>query len=1115
MTHAEKNEEKRLDAVNELDILDSPAEEMLNNLVEIAASICDVPISLITLVDKDRQWFKANIGLEEVTQISRELSFCAHTIEQEGIFEIPNARLDPRFVNSPLVTGDQSIQFYAGCTIRLGNGANVGTLCVMDREPKYLNKRQRLMLANLSQIAVTLLEARTSTQEALERETQLLLLSEAAPLGICKCDLEGGCEYVNTSWRTICDMSEKEAMGFGWTKAIHPNDKKTVFTIWAKAIKEKTRADVQFRIKHNDGSIRHVRAITNPIRSKTGTVSGYVGSLEDVTTKKNQEESLRKSTLLLEQTGTLAEIGGWELDLKTKTLLWTEQTCRIHGLPITYKPNLETAINFYAPEARPVIQDAVERGIRDGRNWDLELPLIRADGSSIWVRAVGHVDKSNGEAHRIYGALQNVTEKVIQRQTIEYAHERITVATESGDIGVWDWNPVTNDLAWTPKMFALFGLEFNGANASYELWATRLHPEDLAITEKALINAVKNKNSKDFDAEFRVIWPDNSIHNIRATAQITRDKKGRALRFLGVNWDVTPLHNLSSELTQKHDLLQVTLQSIGDAVITANTDGLVTWLNPTAEQMTGWLTPDALGKPVPDIFIIISERSRNIRNCPIQSCLETEKVINPDNQSVLRSRDGKEYGIEESAAPIFSSYGDLLGSVLIFRDVTEQRKHSQEMNYRATHDSLTGLVNRIEFETRLQKALDDAHSNGTQHSLMFIDLDQFKLVNDACGHAEGDLLLQQIAKLLSNNVGSADVIGRLGGDEFAVILQQCNTVQGEAIAQRICQCMEDYRFVHEERRFRIGTSIGLVPFDSRWANIEAATQAADSACYAAKDAGRNRVHLWFDADSSIQARQDDSEWANRLAVALNNDGFVLHAQRIHTLATTQNGLHAEILIRLDDEDGSLIPPNSFLPAAERFSIATRIDSWVLNTITKLLSTHPDLSSIDTLCINLSAQSVGDMSFLENSVKLFKQLSNDVCNKICLDITETATVSNLTDVTRFIETVRGYEVRVALDHFGGNSPTYGYLKSLNIDCIKIDGALINSSITDPVDAAAVRSIVDIAKVLNLPTLAAHVGSQKTLDKVKSLGIHHVQGFHLHRPERLENVIQFIDSSERVQ
>lgn len=905
------SEKQRLRSIIDLDVLDTEPEELFDNVVKVAASLCNVSISLITLVDDTRQWFKANIGLETLSQTPREVSFCAHAIKQDGIFEIPDTREDARFSNNPLVTQKPAIRFYAGCPLRLSDGSCVGTLCVLDTQPNSLSAHQRESLTHLSTITVRLLETRNLSREISEHESQLRLLSEASPLGICKCDLTGSCDYVNKSWQTICDMSEVEAMGFGWTKAIYPDDKKMVFTNWSKAITSKSNVDIEFRIIDKKGAIKYIRSISNPLKSKAGATIGFVGSLEDVTDKKHQEEALRKNAMLLEQMGTLADIGGWELDLKTRTLFWSEQTCRIHGLPITYKPSISKAINFFAPEARPVVRDAVERGIRDGRDWDLELPLIRADGSSIWVRAVGQVEFSEGEAIRIFGAFQNVTDRVVQRQAIEYAHEQITTATESGNIGVWDWNPINKTLAWTPKMFALFGLDCNSTEVNYDLWTCALHPDDRKNTENLLVEAVKNKGTKVLDTEFRIVWPDGTIHNIRATAQITRDKSGQAQRFLGVNWDVTPLNNLRSEMTEKHDLLQVTLQSIGDAVITTDKNGHVTWLNPTAEQMTGWLSPDALDRPVRDVFKIISERSRRIRNCRVQSCLETEQVINSDNKSILSARDGKEYGIEESAAPIFSNSGDLLGSVLIFRDVTEQRRLSKEMNYRATHDSLTGLVNRIEFETRLQKSLDDAHSTGTQHSLLFIDLDQFKLVNDACGHAEGDLLLQQIAKLLSNNVGSTDVIGRLGGDEFAVILNNCDTTQAEVVAQRICQCMDDYRFVHEERRFRIGTSIGLVPLDNRWTNIEAATQAADSACYAAKDAGRNRVHLWFDTDNSIQARQEDTKWASRLANALNNEGFVLHAQRITSMADNQNGLHAELLIRLDDDNGSLIPPNSF------------------------------------------------------------------------------------------------------------------------------------------------------------------------------------------------------------
>jgi len=1096
----------RFKTLQALNVLDSHSESAFEGLTKAAASICGVPVAVITLIDKDRLLFKAKHGLLRPNQIDRASSFCEYTIQQHDVLEISNLQEDPRFAKNSLLKEYPELNYYAGIPLQLKDGAIIGTLCILGTESKSLTPHQHEILKHLANTAVQLHDGRQITSKLREREAELSTLTDSSPLGICCFDLIGSCHYVNKNWQMICDMSEAEALGFGWAKVIHPDDKKEILTHWTTCIATFEKIDSEFRILQKDGSVRHARIVTNAVKSESGKAIGFVGSLEDITSIKQQKESIRKSNSLLKQISSLANVGGWELDIPTNTLLWSEQTYRIHGLTSDYIPNVKTAINFYAPEARPVIEDAFNRALKEGRDWDLELPFMRSDGTSIWVRAVGTVETVNDIPVRLVGALQNITDKVMQRQAIEYAHKQITTATENGNIGVWDWNPTSNSLEWTPKMFALYGCTGDTTNVSYDRWISCMHPDDRFDAERTLKNALSDSSNTDFDDEYRVIWPDGSIHTIKSTAQITRDSNGTAIRLLGVNWDVTPLYDLRSEVTEKHELLQVTLQSIGDAVITSDTEGNTAWLNPAAEQLTGWHSSEAIGLPISNIFNVICESDRRPANNPVAICLTKEERITTETPNILVAKDGREFGIEESASPIFNNTGDLLGAILVFRDVTDQRRRDAVMQYRATHDSLTGLVNRIEFESRVQLALDDSHKNNAKHALMFIDLDQFKLVNDACGHAEGDLLLQQIAKLLSNNVSRDDVIGRLGGDEFAILLENCDTAEAQKVAQRICGCMDDYSFVHEERRFRIGTSIGLVPLDNRWNNIESATQAADSACYAAKDAGRNRVHLWFDTDKSAQLRQEDTQWADKLATALDEDGFVLHAQKIKPVNEMETGIVAEVLIRLDDEDGSLIPPNSFLPAAERFSIATRIDAWVLTRICELLRDTSTLSRIKLLFVNLSAQSVSDFAFQDKILKELDELPQGSRNKLCIDITETALVSNFTDVSTFIRKIRELNVRVALDHFGANAPTYNYLNNLDIDFIKIDGDFIQGMTTNPLDAAAVRSILDIGQILKVKTLAAHVENQATLQLVKEMKVDLAQGFFVHEPQELEAVLR---------
>ncbi len=373
-------------------------------------------------------------------------------------------------------------------------------------------------------------------------------------------------------------------------------------------------------------------------------------------------------------------------------------------------------------------------------------------------------------------------------------------------------------------------------------------------------------------------------------------------------------------LHHSRELLQVTLHSIADAVITTDAGGHVLWMNPAAERMTGWCHGAAQGLPVEAVYQPVDEeQGLPLGMHPLHRCLAERRAVRGSQPLRLISRSGDECGIEDSAAPIHDAQGRLSGVVLVFHDVTEQRRLDREMRWRASHDLLTGLLNRGEFDRRLQQVLQRSREEGTRHALLYLDLDQFKLINDACGHPTGDRLLLQIGQLLGGCVRPGDTLARLGGDEFGVLLERCGIHQAQRIAQLICERMEEFRFVHDGRRFRVGASIGLVPLDARWRQADAVMQAADSACYVAKEAGRNRVHLWFDTDETLRRHQGQMHWARRLEQALDEDRFELHAQRILPIGRQDGGLHCEVLLRLrDGDDGALVPPGHFLPAAERF-----------------------------------------------------------------------------------------------------------------------------------------------------------------------------------------------------
>jgi len=428
-----------------------------------------------------------------------------------------------------------------------------------------------------------------------------------------------------------------------------------------------------------------------------------------------------------------------------------------------------------------------------------------------------------------------------------------------------------------------------------------------------------------------------------------------------------------------------------------------------------------------------------------------------------------------------------------------------EARHRAGHDPLTGLLNRTDFEPRLQAALDGATADPTQtHSLLCIDLDHFKIVNDTCGHAAGDRLLQQIARMLGASVRQGDAVARLGGDEFAVLLTGCNAASARAVGQKICAMFDDFRFVHCEHRMKVGTSIGLVAVDSRWADTASLMQAADACCYAAKERGRNRVVALAEDEAHILHVTGDAQWASRIERALDEDRFVLHGQRIVPMQGDCAQTRFELLLRMVDVDGSLIPPGAFIPSAERFHLMGGVDRWVVRHAIAWLRGLLECGDAPTVAINLSGQSVGDRSFHSWAMEAFARAGPAVCERLILEVTETAVVTNLADAAKFMGQARDMGLRTALDDFGAGASSFGYLKRLPLDYLKIDGQFVRDVLTDPLDAAAVRCFVDVARVVGLKTIAEFVENEAQFQHLAQLGVDMAQGFHIHRPGPLPSL-----------
>lgn len=638
----------------------------------------------------------------------------------------------------------------------------------------------------------------------------------------------------------------------------------------------------------------------------------------------------------------------------------------------------------------------------------------------------------------------------------------------------------------------------------------RLHPDDLEAVNQEIAKSAKNLTV--WRQQYRVILPKRGLRWLEGIATPELRADGSTL-WNGYIKDITDRKALELSLSNEFERTKVTLSSIGDAVITTNEREEIEYLNPIAEQLTGWALSDAIGLPVTKVFNIINQNTRLVAKNPIAHCLSERAIVGLARDTVLISKDGNEYAVEDSAAPIFSADDVISGVVMVFRDVTGQRILRQEVERRASHDHLTGLANRAEFDRVLHEMYQSSISSGVSHALCCIDLDQFKIINDSCGHAAGDEVLKEVSALLLKTVRAKDLVARLGGDEFALVLEGCDLSAAQRISQQVCDKVAQIRYHHSGNFFRVGASIGVAPLDGRWENAQAAQMAADGACFAAKDEGRGRVHMYEDFDQSILKQRDQAQWINRLQQAIEENRFELFAQPITSLNKKNDlGLHFEVLLRLRERNGDLVSPGIFIPSAERFGLAPQIDRWVVSHVFDWMKTHNDqLDKIHLIAINLSAKSIADKEFHRF---LIDELNNGQIptNKISFEITETAAIGNLEIATEFIEMLHQRGVKISLDDFGSGMSSMAYLKHLSADYLKIDGQFVKDMAIDPVDCAIVRSINEIAHLTGKTTIAEFVENVDILMQLKELGVDYAQGYFIGKPKPIDEIFTWRQTKE---
>jgi diguanylate cyclase (GGDEF)-like protein/PAS domain S-box-containing protein len=562
-------------------------------------------------------------------------------------------------------------------------------------------------------------------------------------------------------------------------------------------------------------------------------------------------------------------------------------------------------------------------------------------------------------------------------------------------------------------------------------------------------------------------------------------------------------HAFATALQVEKERAQITLESIGDGVITTDVNGAIAYMNPAAEQMTHWKSDQAAGLPLAALFNLLDENDQKDSSTLIERMLSGTLGGGSENSKLIQRLDGSTVSVALVGSPIRTD-AKVSGAVLVLHDMTQERQYIANLSWQATHDALTGLANRREFEYRLELALNGLSHQAGQHSLMFLDLDQFKLVNDTSGHAAGDELLRHICALLQQGIREGDTLARLGGDEFGILLENCSPDAAEKIAEGLRQTVASLHFVWKGRPFVTTVSVGLVHICEVPTTLEASLRCADLACYMAKEKGRNRVQIYHDDDSELSTRFGEMAWIQRLHMALEDNRFCLYSQEIAALSRDAgHGTgHIEILLRLRDESGRMILPDSFIPAAERYGMMTTLDRWVVQNVFKIiancLSDKHHQGPLAVCAINLSGTSIGDDAFLEYLRQQF-QIYAIPPELICFEITETSAIANLGSAIRFINELKSLGCRFSLDDFCAGMSSFAYLKHLPVDFLKIDGSFVKDMLDDPVNRAMVEVINHIGHVMGKQTIAEFVESPQIEQALLEIGVDYAQGYVIERPQ----------------
>jgi diguanylate cyclase (GGDEF)-like protein/PAS domain S-box-containing protein len=934
------------------------------------------------------------------------------------------------------------------------------------------------------------------TEELIKTQEKLNLIIEGSGDGVWYFDLIANTIYLSPRYRQLLGYEEEPDV-WPWAKArelLHPEDGEALWNSHLRYLESGASGihEFEFRQRCKNGEYKYFYSRGKAILDGTGRALFMAGTSTDITERKRLEQELRTANALLNQIFDNSPVGMGLLDSRDRYIRINETLALINGFPPDEHIGKTVAelLPDIAPALTPLIQKIRDTGVGINNIEIAGTTPARPDITRYWTLSYYPVELPDGETgigamvteitalKEAERALTESEEKF--RQIAETIEEIFWVASIDFD-SVFYVNPAFEKITGYP------------AGALYEnpyLWREIIVPDDRPRVESSLSMAT---NEGIYNVEYRIVRADGEIRWIHDRSFPVRTPSGKIERQIGIAIDITERKCLEDSLFQEKELAEITLKSIGDCVVTTDAVGRVTYLNPVAEELLGLTDREAAGQDLTAIFSLLDEIDRSPIANPVERVLQDRRVTRLSEGTLLVARNGREYAVADSAAPILDRSGQLRGTVLILNDVTETRAMTRQLRERAERDALTGLFNRFYFERELERAIAEVKADSSaEHTLCYLDLDKFKIVNDTCGHAAGDELLRQLSDLLRSRVRSTDTLARLGGDEFALLLYRCPLARGRAIAEGIVEAVREFEFVRDGKIFRVGVSVGLAAFDSTVESSEKLALAADVACYAAKEAGRNRVHVYRERDERLNRARRERQWVLEVRSAIEEKRLCLYHQAIAPANPARSEApFAEILLRLRQRDGRIVSPMTFLPAMERYGLMGEVDRAVVRLLLDYLENRNDPGEVRYM-INLSGASVGDSGFLDFLVGEIEGRGVRP-GSLGFEITETVAVSNFATAKAFIGRLRELGCHFALDDFGSGMSSFAYLKNLPVDYLKIDGHFVRDILDDPFDGQIVSAIGAIASSLGIRTVAEFVESDAIRERLIEIGIDYVQGY----------------------